>query len=240
MPVDTTRTIRSLPRSVTSKRGEPVRLELLAQDAGEELAAMYLAYEPRASFQGLPPLKDAVCVTWVQGMVRDAVNVVARSAEGVLIGHIALFPVNRRKAEMLVVVSPLYQNLGIGTELTRSIIAVAGELGFERIWLPVAAGNLRARHVYQKCGFRYVSDKLDREVEMELELEAAACGAGFQPAASDRGAGSQPAGVKTPRPTAPGRLETCPTASGRLETCPTVAFRLESCPTKAVRSISPA
>ena len=54
---------------------------------------------------------------------------------------------------MLVVVCPGFQNLGIGTELVRSCIEVADELGFQRIWLPVDATNVRARHVYRKCGF---------------------------------------------------------------------------------------
>ncbi len=171
MPLDTPRTIRSLPRSFTSKRGEPVRLALLDHRDRDRLVAMYLAYQPRASFQGLPPLKDAVCVRWVHDMVRTGVNVVAL-ADGDVVGHIALFPVNRRKCEMLVVVSPAQQNSGIGTELTRSIVQAARELGYEKMWLPVAASNLRARHVYQKCGFRYVSDKLARELDMEMDLTA--------------------------------------------------------------------
>lgn len=171
MPLDSPRTIRSLPRSFTSKRGELVRLALLDHRDRDRLVAMYLAYQPRASFQGLPPLKDVVCVQWVHDMVRTGVNVVAL-AGGAVVGHIALFRVNRRKCEMLVVVSPAQQDSGIGTELTRSIVLAARELGFEKMWLPVAASNLRARHVYQKCGFRYVSDKLARELDMELDLTA--------------------------------------------------------------------
>ena len=40
---------------------------------------MYLAFQPRNCFQGLPPIKDAVCIKWVQDMLRTGVNVTAVS-----------------------------------------------------------------------------------------------------------------------------------------------------------------
>ena len=90
-----------------------------------------------------------------------------------IVGHAALFPVNDKKCEMLVVVCPGFQNLGIGTELVRSCIDLAAELGFERIWLPVDATNVRARHVYRKCGFEYVSNKQGRELDMTCDVRSA-------------------------------------------------------------------
>jgi GNAT superfamily N-acetyltransferase len=175
-----------LPRSFAAKNGVHVELRLL--DAGQRLIDMYLAFRPRNCFQGLPPLKDAVCVSWVQDVLRTGVNVIAQAINGTglindpadvrsasassaeLIGHTALFPVNRKKCEMLVVVCPGFQNLGIGTELVRSCIDLAAELGFERIWLPVDATNLRARHVYRKCGFEYVSNQQGREMDMACDV----------------------------------------------------------------------
>ena len=89
-----------------------------------------------------------------------------------IVGHAALFPINDKKCEMLVVVCPGFQNLGIGTELVRSCIELADELGFERIWLPVDATNVRARHVYRKCGFEYVSNKQGRELDMSCDVRS--------------------------------------------------------------------
>ncbi len=74
---------------------------------------------------------------------------------------------------MLVVVCPGYQNVGIGTELVRSCIDLAAELGFQQIWLPVDATNVRARHVYRKCGFEYVSNKQGRELDMTCDVRSA-------------------------------------------------------------------
>ena len=160
---------RCLPRAFVCKNGLACELQLLRGD-GQRLIDMYLAFQPRNCFQGLPPLKDSVCLNWVQDMLRTGINVIALSDEKRIVGHTALFPVNQHKCEMLVVVCPGFQNVGIGTELVRGCIDLADELGFERIWLPVDATNVRARHVYRKCGFEYVSNRQGREMDMACEV----------------------------------------------------------------------
>jgi RimJ/RimL family protein N-acetyltransferase len=162
---------RCLPRTFQGKNGLPVELHRLADDAGGPLIDMYLTYKPRNSFQGLPPLKDEVCVRWVQDMLRDGIHVVAQAAGTALVGHAALFPINPQKCEMLVVVCPGFQDLGIGTELVRSCVDLAAELDFQRIWLPVEATNVRARHIYRKCGFEYTSNGQGRELDMVCEVQ---------------------------------------------------------------------
>lgn len=168
----TTVASRCLPRKFCTKHGLPCELQLLAAASGQRLIDMYLAFQPRNCFQGLPPIRDAVCVNWVRDMLGTGINViaVADGAAETIIGHTALFPINPRKCEMLVVVCPGFQNDGIGTELVRSCIDLADELGFERIWLPVDATNVRARHVYRKCGFEYVSSQPGREMDMACDV----------------------------------------------------------------------
>lgn len=176
----------SLPHTFVGKNGLPIELHRLQNDAEQRLIDMYLAFQPRNSFQGLPPIKDDVCIRWVRDMLVDGIHVVAVSLDNrhaglakddagetptlgegrPIIGHAAIFPVNDKKCEMLVVVCPGFQNLGIGTELVQSCIKLADELGYERIWLPVDATNVRARHVYCKCGFEYVSSIQSRELDM--------------------------------------------------------------------------
>jgi RimJ/RimL family protein N-acetyltransferase len=161
-----------LPREFANRRGEPIVIQRLDDRVAPRLVEMYLAYQPRNSFQGLPPIKDAVCIRWVEGMIAGAVNLVAMDSESGVVGHTALFPIDQSRCEMLVVVSPPYQNTGIGTELVRSVVHTAHDLGFKTIWLPVEATNVRARHIYKKCGFAQIADGLSREVEMVLELTA--------------------------------------------------------------------
>jgi GNAT superfamily N-acetyltransferase len=159
-----------LPRPFSAKNGLPLEMQLLSTDAGPRLIAMYLAFQPRNCFQGLPPIKDCVCVKWVEDMLRTGVNVIAVASQEGIVGHTALFPINQRKCEMLVVVCPGFQNVGIGTQLVRSCIDLADERGFERIWLPVDATNARARHVYRKCGFEYVSNSQGHELDMACDV----------------------------------------------------------------------
>jgi RimJ/RimL family protein N-acetyltransferase len=163
-------TLRCLPRMIAAKSGLPVELRVLPTADEGRLIEMYLAFQPRNCFQGLPPIKDAVCVRWVEEILQTGLHLVGLSGDASIIGHSALFPINAIKCEMLVVVCPGFQNVGIGTELVRSCIDLAGELGFERIWLPVDATNVRARHVYRKCGFEYVSNGLGREMDMACEV----------------------------------------------------------------------
>jgi RimJ/RimL family protein N-acetyltransferase len=159
-----------LPRTAAAKNGLPVEMRLLPVDAAPRLIEMYLSYQPRNSFQGLPPIKDAVCVNWVREMLRTGIHVIALADRVSIVGHTALFPINQEKCEMLVVVYPAFQNVGIGTELVRTCIDVAYELGFQRIWLPVDATNVRARHVYKKCGFEYTSSKQGHELDMACDV----------------------------------------------------------------------
>lgn len=49
-----------------------------------------------------------------------------------------------------------YRSLGIGTELTKAMIKIAKKRGFEIMELIVYASNPRAKHVYEKCGFREI------------------------------------------------------------------------------------
>ena len=163
-------TIHRKPRAVITKRGDAVLIRIMDEKTSQGLIDMYLAFQPRNSFQGLPPLTDAACISWAQHMIQTGINLVALSfGEGVA-GHAALFPINEQCCEMLVAVSPPFQNVGIGTQLTRCIVRLAYEAGFERIWLPVEAMNLRARHVYRKCGFEYFPAGDARELEMGLDL----------------------------------------------------------------------
>jgi ribosomal protein S18 acetylase RimI-like enzyme len=175
-------TISCLPREFRDKQGRDERLVLVEPSLHGAVKAMYLAYQPRGSIQGLPPLRDEACVKWVEEMLRTAVNIVAvgtivenRSAgpgddARQVVGHVALFPIDSTRCEMLIVVSPAYQNAGIGTALTRSCVRAAAELGYQRIWLPVDAVNVRARRVYEKCGFQYLSHAPARELDMARDV----------------------------------------------------------------------
>ena len=51
-------------------------------------------------------------------------------------------------------ISKEYRDLGIGTEILRTIISQSKEMGLQVLLLTVLATNHRALHVYEKVGFR--------------------------------------------------------------------------------------
>lgn len=168
---DLTRTtIQNFPHAFINKRAEPILIEPLGKKRHAQLLDMYLAYQPRNSFSGLPPITDKACAKWVRGMIETAVSLVALSFDQGIIAHAALFPIDRQTCEFLLVVSPRYQRIGIGTQLTRCVVQLAGELGFGKILLNVEASNHIAKHVYKKCGFRQNSHGMAEEVDMSLDL----------------------------------------------------------------------
>ena len=83
------------------------------------------------------------------------------------IGNIEFMNLKGDEAEWGIVMTHKMQNRGYGTEaLKRSVEYAFGELGLRRIWLAVYADNLRAIHVYEKCGFREY-DRNDVDIFME-------------------------------------------------------------------------
>jgi len=158
------------PHAFLDKRSQPILITPLDERHEAELVEMYLAYEPRNSFCGLPPIRDDACRQWAEGMIADGVNLLAFSFDAGVVGHAGLFAMPEGACEMLVVVSPPFQNQGIGTQLARCAVQVSHEIGFCRIWLSVEANNLRARHVFRKCGFEDLKQQDPTEVEMALDV----------------------------------------------------------------------
>jgi len=73
-----------------------------------------------------------------------------------------------------------YRDVGIGTEMMRLLIEESRKVGLRLLCLSVYESNLRARHVYEKVGFREVGripkaickgDQYLDEVVMALELQ---------------------------------------------------------------------
>ena len=76
--------IAQVPHAFVTKRGDPILITALGDARADALMAMYLAYEPRNAFWGLPPIRDDACRRWVRGMVAKGLNLVALSIDVVL------------------------------------------------------------------------------------------------------------------------------------------------------------
>lgn len=71
-------------------------------------------------------------------------------------------PAEKHKAEFGITVHDSYQNIGLGTALTRHMLGIARKKKLRKITLTVLAENKRAIRMYEKCGFR-IEAKLREE-----------------------------------------------------------------------------
>ena len=87
---------------------------------------------------------------------------------GDFIGNIELMDVADGQGELGIALTAEKQNRGYGTEAIRALTAYAVQrMGVKRIFLRADPRNLRALHVYGKCGFREY-DRTEKDVYMEL------------------------------------------------------------------------
>ncbi len=87
---------------------------------------------------------------------------------GDFIGNIELMDVADGQGELGIAMTAEKQNRGYGTEAIRALTSYAAQrMGVRRIFLRADPRNLRALHVYGKCGFREY-DRTEKDVYMEL------------------------------------------------------------------------
>lgn len=65
----------------------------------------------------------------------------------------------RHRASVAIALVKKYWNKGIGTAMFQEMIRIAKEQGIEQLELEVIEGNKRAMALYEKMGFRVVSEK---------------------------------------------------------------------------------
>ena len=84
------------------------------------------------------------------------------------IGNIEFMDIDNNQAELGIAITKAKQDQGFGTEaIIKTIDYGRKVLKLERIFLKAYPENLRAIHVYQKCGF-VEYDRTDKDVYMEL------------------------------------------------------------------------
>lgn len=164
-------TIFRTPYAFLDRGGNPIRLRADVPELLDDLTLMYLTYQPRGTFSGLPPVADKACIKWVKEITETSVGLMAMSFEHKVVGHAALFPIRDGTCELLIVVMPQKQHNGIGTQLLHSLIQMGHELGFSQIWLSVEKSNFVAIHLYNRCGFERSAFTDSAQVEMILDLK---------------------------------------------------------------------
>lgn len=164
-------TIFRSPNVFLDKKGFPVIVRAFEPRFLPDLTAMYLAYTPRASIGGVPPARDSDCIDWVRRLTTGSAGLIAISFAGQVIGHAVLLPMKKKICELLIVIAPLFQKSGIGTQMMHGIVQLGFELGFSKIWLSVHKTNFVALHLYNKSGFECLSFTDSPQIDMALDLK---------------------------------------------------------------------
>jgi RimJ/RimL family protein N-acetyltransferase len=140
------------PRSFEDGEGREVRLAAAGGDDLEAIVEMYADFDPADRAQGIPPAGEERIREWVDDLVDQGHNVVAREDERV-VGHGTLVPDDDGGYELAIFVLGEYQGAGVGTELIRALLGHGANEGIEKVWLTVEPWNHAAIHVYEKVGF---------------------------------------------------------------------------------------
>lgn len=153
--------------------GRPYLVQLAAADAADGLldgaVAMYRDYPAEHRSMGIPPVHEVRIREWLDGLAARGRNVVA-TLDGDVVGHAAYAPRDAAVPEMLVYVDPDHHGRGLGTELTKHVLAHAASDGCDGVALDVARDNPTAIHVYDSLGFE-PTDETPMEVEMRVDTD---------------------------------------------------------------------
>lgn len=102
-------------------------------------------------------------VEWLAGHITKIENdreaVIVAEVDGRFVGQVEVTPQSMRSRHVGVLGIALkdgYREIGIGTELMKEAETQARRLGLEVLNLEVFATNERAKHVYEKVGYRVV------------------------------------------------------------------------------------
>ncbi|MFC4544589.1 GNAT family N-acetyltransferase [Halosolutus amylolyticus] len=154
------------PTTVTDREGRTITVS--EYDGGPEpLVEMYGHFDDDSRSQGLPPRDESRTREWIDGLLEDGLNTVARHGDDV-VGHAVLVPYDET-AELAIFVRPTYQSAGIGTHLIRGLLRHGQDNGLTHVWLTVDRNNRIAMNLYRSAGFETTARNRG-EHEMELDL----------------------------------------------------------------------
>lgn len=135
----------------------------------DDTVAMYRDYPTEHRSMGIPPVHEVRIRQWLDDLAARGRNVVATLDDDV-VGHAAYAPRDAAVPEMLVYVDPDHHGRGLGTELTKHVLAYAASDGCDGVALDVSRDNPAAIHVYDSLGFER-TDETPAEIEMRVDTD---------------------------------------------------------------------
>jgi len=141
---------------------------------------MYLSFEPKGAYQGLPPYKEAVTEQWLGRLLNDPENInFILARDNFIFAHAALvyYPDTPDSREIIIFVHQLEQHKKWGRKLFLATMGWAcRNTGMREAWLTVDWHNIKARRLYSSVGFERASEtEMGEEVHMSRKLNCPKC-----------------------------------------------------------------
>ena len=138
------------------KDGREITLRSLTVDDKERLLAMFTSMSEEALRWGMPPYTREKIERWFAAP-QDMIGVAALQGDR-MVGHSTIYkqPHPRRKGigELVIYLHQDFHGAGLGTAMTKQILALAEEQGMHRIGLEVVEDNKVAVRLYKRFGFK--------------------------------------------------------------------------------------
>lgn len=132
---------------------------------------MYLAFEPKGAFQGLPPVAEPRLDEWLHELVNDGVeNFVCDNGERI-IGHTMLCRgPGKHEAELAIFIHQDWRGFGAGRALLLGTLNYGcKQLELGRVQLSVQGANVLALRLLESVGFRPVMGSKSFAWELSME-----------------------------------------------------------------------
>jgi RimJ/RimL family protein N-acetyltransferase len=156
------------PLEVRTRQGRTLVAREYSFDDFGALVEMYSRFEPKRIAQGLPPPDVPRIARWLDQLQHKSRAILALRGQRA-VGHALLCPISDAAVEFTVFVHQDFRGEGLGTELTRLMVAFAAEMGFAEVFLTTELSNLPALRLYRKAGFQTQS-VCGGECELRLRI----------------------------------------------------------------------
>ncbi len=138
------------------KDGKEVLLRFRRIDDTNKLFQMFSSMSEKSLEWSMAPYTIDVIERWIQD-TPNLIPIVSEYQEKI-VGQAVIhkYPHQNKKGigELSIYVHDDFQNIGLGTALTKKILELAKKEKMHRIELGVVAENEIALHLYEKCGFQ--------------------------------------------------------------------------------------
>ncbi len=142
-------------------RGRKVIIRPMVREDIDKMGEWRPFTDPLNSLWNRPQRSSTENDIWFEAQANDPSRqwYAVEDLVGRLIGRLSLRRIKRRKSARLgITLGADYVGQGYGTDAIRTfLVYYFHELGFETLYLDVAAPNKRAIRCYEKCGFQHVS-----------------------------------------------------------------------------------